>query len=84
LFVNLYIGHERIVYFDSYAHKPEREIIELMVRWMENYKCITGLEIPLYYNSLRHQYKNSDYQYIRRFSTHRIERHVAKGADENL
>lgn len=28
---------------------------------------------------LTHQYKNSDYQYIRRFSTWRIKRHVAKG-----
>lgn len=29
---------------------------------------------------LTHQYKNSDYQYIRRFETHRIKQHVAKGA----
>lgn len=28
---------------------------------------------------LTHEYKNSDYQYIRRFSTNRINRHVAKG-----
>ena len=28
---------------------------------------------------LTHQYKNSDYQYIRRFTTRRIERHLAKG-----
>lgn len=28
---------------------------------------------------LTHQYKTSDYQYIRRFTTHRIIRHVAKG-----
>ncbi len=31
---------------------------------------------------LTHQYKNSDFQYIRRFSTWKIERHVAKGENK--
>jgi hypothetical protein len=52
----------RMTYFDSYAQKPEKEIVELMERWKEQWDKtgIHGKGMELTYNSTRHQYKDSE------------------------
>jgi hypothetical protein len=52
----------RMTYFDSYAQKPEKEIVELMERWKEQWDK-TGIHskgMELTYNQTRHQYKDSE------------------------
>lgn len=52
----------RVVYFDSYAQKPEKEIRTLMQRWKEQWaqSGIHTKEMSTEYNTTRHQYKNSE------------------------
>lgn len=52
----------RMVYFDSYAQKPEEEIVTLMNRWKEQWDKTGKHQKPmeLQYNNTRHQYKNSE------------------------
>lgn len=52
----------RITYFDSYAHKPEKEIQRLMKRWKEQWSeaGIHSNPMKLTYNKTRHQYEDSE------------------------
>ena len=52
----------RITYFDSYAHKPEKEIKELMKRWSETWDATKIHKSPMQvtYNKVRHQYQHSE------------------------
>ena len=51
----------RMTYFDSYAHKPEKQFQVLMRRWKKQWDE-TGLQKPmkLTYNGTRHQYEDSE------------------------
>jgi hypothetical protein len=52
----------RITYFDSYAQKPSKEIVNLMRRWKltwDNTK-IHSKPMATTYNKTRHQYENSE------------------------
>jgi hypothetical protein len=49
------LKYPQMTYFDSYAQKPEPEIIELMNRWSSQ----LGGGMKLQYNAIRHQYKNA-------------------------
>lgn len=60
LFADLRPGIERIVFFDSYSAKPEKEIQAIMSRWSDDWKRLSGKPLDAYYNSTRHQYKNSE------------------------
>lgn len=60
VFCDLTPGIERMVYFDSYAEVPEEEIQELMMKWSNQWKEITGRTLRTEYNSTRHQMKNSE------------------------
>ena len=60
VFCDLRPGIERIVYFDSYSAKPEKEIRKLMLHWSNQWKAIAGHPLKAEYNSTRHQYKNSE------------------------
>lgn len=60
LFCDLRPGIERVVFFDSYSAKPEKEIQDLMSRWSEQWKQLSGHALTASYNSTRHQYKNSE------------------------
>jgi hypothetical protein len=56
------LAYPRMTYFDSYAHKPEKEIKRLMTRWKEQWDA-TGVHpqgMKLTYNKTRHQYKDSE------------------------
>ena len=56
------LEYPRMTYFDSYAHKPEKEIVDLMHKWKAQWDE-TGIhmkEMELTYNSTRHQYKDSE------------------------
>jgi len=56
------LQHGRITYFDSYSHKPEREIQTLMKRWKEQWDQ-TGVhddEMIASYNSTKHQFKDTE------------------------
>lgn len=55
------LEHPRMTYFDSYAHKPEKQIQVLMRRWKKQWDA-TGLQRPmkLTYNGTRHQYEDSE------------------------
>lgn len=56
------LEHPRMTYFDSYAHKPERQIQVLMRRWKKQWDA-TGIHkkpMKLTYNGTRHQYKDSE------------------------
>jgi hypothetical protein len=56
------LEYPRMTYFDSYAQKPEKEIVELMERWKEQWDK-TGIHskgMELTYNKTRHQYKDSE------------------------
>ena len=52
----------RITYFDSYADKPEKEVIQLMKRWSETWDStrIHSKPMQVTYNKTRHQYENSE------------------------
>lgn len=60
MYCDLRPGVERVVFFDSYSAKPEKEFQRLMLRWSSQWKCIAGHGLRAYYNSLRHQHKNSE------------------------
>jgi hypothetical protein len=52
----------RMTYFDSYAHKPEKQIQVLMRRWKKQWDA-TGVHskpMKLSYNGTRHQYEDSE------------------------
>jgi hypothetical protein len=48
------LEYPQMTYFDSYAHKPEKEIQRLMNRWSNQIP-----KMKLRYNKIRHQYKNA-------------------------
>jgi hypothetical protein len=51
-----------MTYFDSYARKPEKEIIELMNRWKQQVDEMgehDDTPMQLYFNKVRHQYKDA-------------------------
>jgi len=56
------LEYPRMTYFDSYAHKPEKEIQRLMFRWKDQWDSMHPGEIPmkLTYNTTRHQFKQSE------------------------
>ena len=56
------LEYPRMTYFDSYAQKPEKEIVELMEKWKEQWDAtkIHGKEMELTYNKTRHQYRDSE------------------------
>ena len=56
------LEYPRVTYFDSYAHKPEKEIQRLMFRWKDQWDEMHPHETPmkLTYNSTRHQFKESE------------------------
>jgi Ulp1 family protease len=56
------LEYPRMTYFDSYAQEPEKEIVELMERWKEQWDTtkIHGKEMELTYNKTRHQYRDSE------------------------
>ena len=52
----------RITYFDSYAEKPTKEVVNLMKNWKFNWDA-TGIHqkpMATTYNKTRHQYENSE------------------------
>lgn len=55
------IEYPQMSYFDSYAHRPEPQIQELMQRWKEQIDKLGKHKKPmkLFYNSIRHQYKDA-------------------------
>jgi hypothetical protein len=55
------LEYPRMTYFDSYAHKPEKQIQVLMKRWKKQWDA-TKLQKPmkLSYNGTRHQYEDSE------------------------
>lgn len=64
VFVDLSPKYEypRMTYFDSYAKKPEKEIVRLMERWKQEWDA-TGIHskpMELTYNTTHHQYENSE------------------------
>jgi hypothetical protein len=52
----------RMTYFDSYAHKPEKEIQVLMRRWKKQWDAtnLHSKPMKLTYNGTRHQYEDSE------------------------
>jgi hypothetical protein len=54
--------YPRITYFDSYSHKPEKEIQRLMKRWREQWVSagVHSKPMVLSYNKTRHQYEDSE------------------------
>ena len=56
------LEYPRMTYFDSYAHKPEKEIQRLMKRWKEQWDALKvhGKGMVLSYNKTRHQYQDSE------------------------
>lgn len=56
------LEYARMTYFDSYAHRPEREIKVLMKRWKQQCDDLSMHPKPmmLTYNKTRHQYKDSE------------------------
>ena len=52
----------RITYFDSYADKPEKEVVQLMKKWSETWDSthIHSKPMQVTYNKTRHQYENSE------------------------
>jgi hypothetical protein len=56
------LEYPRMTYFDSYAQKPESEVVELMQKWKEQWDATgnhsKGMELT--YNDTRHQYKDSE------------------------
>jgi len=64
LFADIHPDFEypRLVYFDSYSQKPEKEIQRLMIRWKQQLDSSKVYSKPavLEYNKTRHQYENSE------------------------
>jgi Ulp1 family protease len=56
------LEYPRITYFDSYAHKPEKEIQRLMKRWKEQWDStkVHSQPMKMTYNNTRHQYQDSE------------------------
>jgi len=56
------LENPRITYFDSYAHKPEKEIQMLMKRWKEQWDStkVHAKPMEVTYNKTRHQYEDSE------------------------
>ena len=56
------LEYPRMTYFDSYAQKPEKEVVELMERWKEQWDAtkVHSKGMELTYNNTRHQYKDSE------------------------
>lgn len=54
--------YPRITYFDSYSHKPEKEIQILMRRWKDQWleSKVHSQPMRLTYNKIRHQYEDSE------------------------
>jgi hypothetical protein len=54
--------YPRITYFDSYSHKPEKEIQVLIKRWRDQWlqAGIHSEPMKLTYNKTRHQYEDSE------------------------
>lgn len=54
--------YPRITYFDSYSHKPEKEIQILMKRWRDQWlqANVHSQPMKLTYNKTRHQYEDSE------------------------
>ena len=54
--------YPRITYFDSYSHKPEKEIQRLMKHWREQWLTAGVHKTPMTmsYNKTRHQYEDSE------------------------
>lgn len=51
-----------MAYFDSYAQKPEKEVVELMNAWKDQWDSMGKHRKPmeLIYNKIRHQYKTTE------------------------
>lgn len=60
VFADLRPGIERMVYFDSYGQKPEKEIRKLMLHWSLQWQAIAGHGLRCEYNIVRHQFKHSE------------------------
>lgn len=56
------LEYPRMTYFDSYAHRPEKEIQKLMKAWKVQWDKTRVHSNPmrLTYNTTRHQYENSE------------------------
>jgi hypothetical protein len=56
------LEYPRMTYFDSYAQKPESEVVELMQKWKAQWDATGthGKGMELTYNDTRHQYKDSE------------------------
>lgn len=56
------LEYPRMTYFDSYAHKPEKQIQVLMRRWKKQWDAtnIHAKPMKLSYNGTRHQYEDSE------------------------
>lgn len=56
------LEYPRFTYFDSYAHRPEKEIKDLMKRWKAQWDAtrIHKKPMKLSYNKTRHQFKDSE------------------------
>jgi hypothetical protein len=52
----------RVTYFDSYSHKPEKEIKVLMKRWKDQWEAVGIHQNPMdmTYNTTRHQFEDSE------------------------
>jgi Ulp1 family protease len=52
----------RITYFDSYSHKPEKEIQTLMKRWKAEWATsgVHSKDMLTTYNKTRHQFKDTE------------------------
>ena len=55
------LEYPRMTYFDSYAHKPEPQIVELMTRWQGQWDVVSGQQpMRLSYNTVQHQKKDTE------------------------
>jgi hypothetical protein len=54
--------YPRMTYFDSYSHKPEKQIQVLMKRWRDQWleTNVHSQPMKLTYNKTRHQYEDSE------------------------
>jgi hypothetical protein len=55
------LEYPRMTYFDSYAHMPESQIVELMGRWQDQWDAVSGQKpMHLTYNTVKHQKKDTE------------------------
>ena len=55
------LEYPRMTYFDSYAHHPEPEIVELMTRWQQQWDAVSGEQpMRLSFNTVKHQQKDTE------------------------